>query len=227
MYNLLGCFSREPKIGASDEGLGDNTDLDKEQFLKRVRRLVIKCTNTLVSQVQFFKLGRRTRPASSSTGAGSAWGRKRISTLPPRSSSPPPRSSRPLPWSSSPPPPEQQSYSPQQSYAPEQQFSTRFALVEVRSRRGSFSTRFAIHEVCSPQGSLSMRLACYEVLSPRSLLPASARHGSKNMDKKAPGEKDPGVGWPYYLQIFLRKSCIFCAILQVMIAPRVDLGMEP
>ena len=64
MHNLWACFSCELKIATGDDGLCDDDDLDEEQFLKRVKRLAVKNTNTLVSQVQFFKLGQdRGEPA--------------------------------------------------------------------------------------------------------------------------------------------------------------------
>ena len=64
-FNLWSSFSQELEIAAGDDGLGEEEALSEEGFLKRVRRLAVKSTNTLVSQVCFFKLGQdRGEPAA-------------------------------------------------------------------------------------------------------------------------------------------------------------------
>ena len=57
VYNLWACFSRELEIAGGNNELGDDDDLDEEQFLSRMRRLALQSTNNLVYQVQFFQLG--------------------------------------------------------------------------------------------------------------------------------------------------------------------------
>ena len=56
-FNLWSSFSQELEIAASDDCLGEEDTMSEEEFLRRVRRLVVKSTNTLVSQVHVFKLG--------------------------------------------------------------------------------------------------------------------------------------------------------------------------
>ena len=51
MYRLWGYFSQELQTVVSDDGLGDgNADLDDEQFLERVRGLVVRHVSTPAHQ---------------------------------------------------------------------------------------------------------------------------------------------------------------------------------
>ena len=55
VYNLCACFSHDLDIAAADDSL-DYENLTKEEILIKVKRLAVKSTNTLVSQVQFFQM---------------------------------------------------------------------------------------------------------------------------------------------------------------------------
>ena len=50
-------LGQELEIAAGDDCLGEEDTMSEEEFLRRVKRLAVKSTNTLVAQVRFFKLG--------------------------------------------------------------------------------------------------------------------------------------------------------------------------
>ena len=49
-------FNHKLDIAAADDSL-DNENLSEEEILTKVKRLAVKSTNTLVSQVQFIQIG--------------------------------------------------------------------------------------------------------------------------------------------------------------------------